>query len=173
MDRKFILSHLDYDPDTGIFTWKFNDKKPPQWNGKWGGKAAGSVSETTGYINININKKMTRAHRLAWIVAYGSEPANQIDHINGNRTDNRINNLRCVSNMENGKNQKLRSTNTSGLMGVGIHRGTGKYRSRIYHNNKEISLGLFDSFFEACCARKSAEKRYGYHENHGRPYNPS
>lgn len=168
ISRTLIIDRLDYCPGSGIFTWKYSANNPATWNGKWAGRTAGTVSATTGYVNINIEKNMVRAHRIAWLLFYGKEPDGQIDHINGVRTDNRICNLRCVSNKENGKNQKLRSTNSSGIMGVGPHRETGKYRSRIYFNNKEIHLGLFDCFFEACCARKSAENKYGYHENHGR-----
>ncbi len=108
------------------------------------------------------------SHRAAWAIYYGEYPKNHIDHINGVRTDNKIINLRDVTRSENQRNMKTHKHNTSGHTGVGFHKKTEKWRANIWKNNKQIHLGLFDDFEGAVAARKSAEKKYNYHPNHGR-----
>lgn len=108
------------------------------------------------------------AHRLAWFLYYGVEPIGQIDHINQNKTDNRIVNLRCVSNRENHRNMPIQKNNKSGLMGVHFSKLKRKWVSYIKVDGKRIHIGSFSGFFDACCARKSAEVKFGFHLNHGR-----
>jgi hypothetical protein len=91
-----------------------------------------------------------------------------IDHINGDRSDNRITNLRSVSHSGNTKNAKRRGDNLSGMTGVSFFRPKGTWRARINHNGETILLGYFRTYEEAVAARKAAEKIYEYHENHGR-----
>jgi len=92
----------------------------------------------------------------------------QIDHINGDRCDNRLLNLRVVSPQVNAMNRSNRSDNTSGCLGVCWHPSTQKWRARIKVMGKQKSLGLFAEKIDAICARKDAEKKYGFHRNHGR-----
>ena len=108
------------------------------------------------------------AHRVAWFLYYGCEPIGQIDHINQNKTDNRIVNLRCVSNRENHRNMPIQKNNKSGLMGVHFSRLKSKWVSYIKVDGKRIHIGSFSGFFDACCARKSAESKLGFHLNHGK-----
>lgn len=124
-------------------------------------------SDGRGYLKITIDYKEYNTHRLAWLYVYGEWP-NQIDHINGNRSDNRLSNLRNVNNQENSKNRRISSNNKSGIMGVSFCNTTSKWISQIYVNEKSKSLGYFKYKWDAICVRKSAEVEHGYHENHGR-----
>ena len=150
---------IHYNPDTGIFTWI--SKVSYKINV---GQKAGCV-DGRNYVNIFIKKIKYRAHRLAWLYITGKWP-DHIDHINGIRNDNRLINLRNVDKYENSKNLCLDKRNKLGI--TGVYSIKGSYRARINSNNKSYSLGCFSDFFEACCARKSAEIKYKFHENHGR-----
>ena len=98
----------------------------------------------------------------------GQFPQNETDHINGEREDNRWDNLRSVDAGENSKNTKKRSDNTSGIQGV--HWAKRNKHWHVYINEKggRTNLCYTHDFFEACCVRKSAELEYGFHQNHGR-----
>ncbi len=124
---------------------------------------------TTGYLSCNIIGKGSHVgqHRIAWFLVHGYWPK-EIDHINGARTDNRLCNLREVDRITQRRNQKLGSNNTSGLHGVYWHKNQKKWFAAIKINNVLKHLGSFKNFFEACCARKSAEAKYNFHPNHGR-----
>ena len=153
---------LSYDPETGIFTWL----KPTNCSIRVG--ASFGSAHHTGYITAHLDHKHYATHRLAWLYVHGEWPE-FIDHINHVRNDNRIVNLRNVTKIENGRNQKLRSTNKSGVMGVYWDKGASKWRAVITHNNKKVHLGWFKDLDDAATARKLAEIRYDYHENHGKP----
>lgn len=170
---------LSYDPLTGAFVWKqrgVNHFKPTMqrtqewlckwWNTRFAGTNAGSY-DPNGYILIRINGIDYRAHRIAWAMTYGAAPE-FIDHINGVRDDNRIENLRSIAQEGNAKNAKKRGDNRSGTTGVGFYPSKNKWRARINYKGKTIALGYFDTTEEAIAARKAAEKVYEYHENHGR-----
>jgi hypothetical protein len=122
----------------------------------------------TGYRYVGINLTTHSEHRLAWLMRTGAFPEGEIDHIDGNRLNQSPDNLRVVTHQENHRNKKRRCDNTSGMMGVHGDKRRGKWHARIKLDGKRIHLGYFDDFFEAACARKSAEKRYGFHRNHGR-----
>jgi hypothetical protein len=98
ISQEYLKSVLDYNKDTGEFTWIISKSGVCGKN-----PVAGGLCH--GYIRIRINGKKYFAHRLAWLYVYGSWPKNQLDHINGNRSDNRISNLRNVTNRENQQNQ--------------------------------------------------------------------
>ena len=124
---------------------------------------------TNKYRFVSVDGKEQLLHRALWEAANGTIPEGmQIDHINGNTLDNRLENLRVVTHQENARNQKRRNDNTSGVTGVSWNKKKQKWEARITDNGKLVFLGLHDDWFEAVCARKSAEKRLGYHENHGR-----
>jgi len=152
---------LHYNPDTGIFTWK------EYRSGVKSDGYAGCI-DAKGYKRITISYILYAAHRLAWMYMNGSFPESQIDHINGIPGDNRIRNLRSVSCSENLRNQKRRILNTSGCMGVYWYKSNSKWGAGIRVNRKNIHLGLYDDWFDAVCARKSAESKFNFHENHGR-----
>lgn len=165
--KEEICGLLDYNPETGLLHWKQRADVPKEWNSRFAGKQAFTSDDGSGYRVGAINNKNTRAHRVIWKMVHGTEPE-QIDHINGNRADNRIANLRAVVNAHNGRNQKLRISNSSGIMGVSFCKRAGKWRARITVNGKDKHLGIFKSYSEAVSARLSAEALHGFHENHGR-----
>ena len=90
-----------------------------------------------------------------------------IDHESGDGTDNRWCNLQSVTCQENGCNKRTPSNNTSGVTGVSLKKSTGRWQSSIKVNQVQFYLGSFIDFFEAVCARKSAEVSHGFHINHG------
>jgi hypothetical protein len=108
-----------------------------------------------------------QSHRLAWLYVYGKHPKRQIDHIDGDGLNNRINNLRDVTCRENLKNSRLRSNNTSGVSGVYFHKPSGKWQALIFTNSGRKYLGTFVDIKDAIAAREGAEIEHGYHENHG------
>ena len=131
------------------------------------GDAAGWVNGE-GYRVVSINKRKLYGHRIIWALFYGEWPKDQLDHINGIKDDNRIENLREATTMENGRNQKLFITNKTGLSGVSWFKAANKWEAYIYYNYRKMYLGMNEDFFEAVCARKAAELLLGFHENHGR-----
>ena len=166
---------LDYNPETGKFVWRPRPKEMfksergmMSWNSRLAGKAAFTNVGGHGYLVGYIFNKCRLAHRLAYAHHFGHWPKQNIDHINGDTTDNRIANLRDVSTQENLKNQKMPSHNTSGVCGVYWNKPTQKWLASISINGKNKHIGLFGDIEEAKAARKAAEIQYGYHPNHGR-----
>lgn len=155
---------LSYDPSTGEFRWKVNR------NRKKAGSVAGCEStkhDGKKYWCIQVDGKMYKAHRLAWLVTHGEFPPEQIDHIDGDGLNNRLENLRAVSDLENKRNLRKKSNNTSGVSGVRWRKDRQKWQALITVNRKKIHLGLFSDKSEAVAARRAAEAKYGFHENHG------
>ena len=161
-----LRNRLRYDPETGNLYWIPDQCRPEQSEGWWVGKQAGYV-DRTGYRRLSLSGKKYLAHRIAWAIHYGSWPINEIDHINGNKLDNRIVNLRNVSRADNNRNLPRRKSNTSGVTGVRRVK-LGKWRAMIKIDGKHHLLGSFVNFEDAVAARKAAEVEYGFHHNHGR-----
>ena len=163
---------LSYDPDTGLLTWR---RRPPEmftgerygkaWNSRYAGRPAFVTATRDGYRCGRIFEKSYFAHRVAYAIHYGAWPRDQVDHISGVKTDNRIANLRDVSRTENLRNAAKQSNNTSGVCGVYWHKNSGKWRGLIRVNGKLQSLGYFEDFGDAVVARKAAEVKYGFHPN--------
>lgn len=158
--RERLESKLHYDPDTGNFIWK----DPNPMSGMKKGDIAGGLNGA-GYILIRCCGERNLAHRLAWLYMTGQWPKDQIDHIDGNRSNNKFNNLRSVTRHENGKNKRIPKNAKYGIMGVRLFKG--KWVVNIIVNSANKHYGTYDDFFEACCKRKSIENKYGFHENHG------
>lgn len=152
---------LSYCKESGVFTWL----DPPSRRVKIG-DVAGAVNKD-GYVLIQICNKSFRAHRLAWFYAYGEWPVGQVDHINRNRSDNRINNLRITTNQGNSKNKSKPKNNTSGVPGVSWRKDRNKWQARIGVDFKQKSLGFYDDFDDAVAARKRAEEELGFDKTHG------
>jgi hypothetical protein len=107
------------------------------------GDEAGCL-KSDGYIHIKINGESYVAHRIIWVLHYGEIPSGlQIDHINGDRADNRIENLRLATHTENSRNQKINKDNSCGLKGVSFNKSREKYSSQIQVNGKQKFLGYF------------------------------
>lgn len=142
-----VLAVVSYCPDSGVFTWKWragDRRKLQTWNSRFAGKPCAGVNDE-GYLTIRINEKVYLAHRLAWLVSYGEVPAGMLDHINRNRLDNRVANLRVVTHFQNMQNRKMQRNNKSGFRGVSWDGKYGKWRARINAEGKCINLGYFDS----------------------------
>ena len=115
---------VDYDPATGVFTWKLRHwltGKATAWNTRFAGKVAGNVNKTIGYVLIDMFGAPQLAHRLAFIYMTGSAPST-VDHANGNRSDNSWGNLRACTPSQNVFNARLRKDNSLGVKGVVLHK---------------------------------------------------
>ena len=145
---------LSYDPATGVFVWiKARARQVLV------GSVAGTVGER-GYRRIIIKGKNYRAHRLAWLYVYGEWPDSELDHINRDKLDNRISNLRIVTRSENLQNTDIRKNNTSGTKGVWLNKIRQKWVASVTINNKYKHLGHFDTIEEAIAVRRAAEKEF-------------
>ena len=157
-----LKEHLHYNPETGIFT-----RIRSISNCVKVGDIAGSV-RLDGYLETSVKGAGYMNHRLAWLCVHGRFPKHQIDHVNHNRSDNRIINLREATNQENHRNRPMQKNNTSGVVGVHRCKTHKKWLAYIKIDGKFINLGYSDDKFEAICARMSANNKYGFHGNHGR-----
>lgn len=145
---------VEYFPESGIFIWKVQRKGPNRPNTR-----AGDLHKETGYRRIGINGIRILEHRLAWFFVHGKWTDKLIDHINGDRADNRILNLREANHSENLQNVvKPRRNNSTGVLGVAIYRG--KYVAQIHLNYKNHYLGAFDTLEEAARARNEGKKKF-------------
>jgi hypothetical protein len=144
---------VDYDPETGLFRWKLLSGKARP------GAIAGS-RHCQGYVAIGYQGHRMLAHRLAWAFVHGEFPRHEIDHINGDRTDNRIANLRDVSRSVNNENLRgARSHNKSGLLGVSRRNWCSTFGAAIRVNGKRYHLGSFPSAEKAHEAYLTAKRR--------------
>jgi hypothetical protein len=149
-----IEDSLKYNPQTGQLWWVQPSK------GRDLTKPAGGLNKK-GYYTVSItlsgNKKRLLSHRVAWFLYYGVWPKEQIDHINGVKTDNRLVNLREASNWQNQFNTQSRG-GTSRFKGVSFHKAKNNWRAVIQHNRKSKHLGSFDTEEEAAIAYNAAAK---------------
>ena len=152
---------LSYDPATGNLSWLVQRGKC----------AAGKIitcQNGSGYIVVRVDNVLLRAHRVAWAIINNEWPAKEIDHINGNRSDNRIENLRIANRFENMKNIKKAKTNKSGFKGVSWHKQGNFWQAHIRADNKNYYLGHYATPEEAHEAYKIASnKLHGIFANHG------
>jgi hypothetical protein len=185
-DRRQVMSELtpgdlrallEYDPLTGRLTWKARPasmfpggKQTPEHNAAiWNGKFAGVDARTTGrYARVAIMGGRYYAHRVAWAIHYGQWPALDVDHINGNKVDNRIANLREATVQENGQNIPIKCNNRSGTMGVRWREHASGWEAYITVDGRFIHIGYFKAKEDAIAARRDKERELGFHQNHGR-----
>ena len=180
LDVEFLKALFDYSATTGVIKHKprnpnmFDDGfhsaevQARRWNTRYANREAFTSLDTHGYRQSHVQGSLLRGHRVAWALHHGKWPSGQIDHVNGDRADNRIENLRDVSLWENAKNRSLQSNSSAEVMGVYWAPELNKWRARIGVGGKCKHLGVFVSKCDAVEARKYAERKYGYHTNHGR-----
>lgn len=159
---------LEHFKDGARYTAESNQKK---WNTRYANKPAGFFSPAHG-VQVRINKKQYLAHRIIWAMTYGSlSESHFIDHMDGDRSNNRISNLRLADHSLNAKNTKKPSDNKSGICGVSRFKSAtfDGWQIRWQANKKTVTKYSKD-FFDACAIRKSAELENGYYKNHGRSY---
>lgn len=153
-----LREYLYYESLTGVFTWV---NKNQNANCIKVGDIAGDLHKASGYTRICIDGKRHYAHRLAWLYMTGVMPKNLIDHINGDRSDNRFCNLREATIQQNNQNQKIsQKGNKSGFLGVSFKKATGKYKARVQANGKNKFLGYFVTPEEASKAYIEAKRIY-------------
>ncbi|HBZ17536.1 MAG TPA: Fis family transcriptional regulator [Pantoea sp.] len=149
-----LIRLLDYNQDTGVFTWNVAIGRRIK-----AGMKAGSIS-SNGYLKIKLNGKAYRAHHLAWLACKKEWPQQELDHINGDKLDNRIINLRLATRSQNNSNVLLRADNSSGYKGVSWQLPNRKWVARISINRKRITLGFFATKEEAAKAYRLASIQY-------------
>lgn len=169
-----LNSLLEYNPVSGKLFWKRRDRSEfssdricNSWNAKHAGKEALTSTTEHGYKHGTICGRAHRAHRVIWAMVHGYWP-DEIDHENGTKSDNRISNLRDVDSLTNSQNCSRRVDNTSGVTGVSFNKADKKWRAYISVRGNIRSLGFFNKIDDAIAARKDAEEKFGYHQNHGR-----
>jgi hypothetical protein len=158
LTREMAMQRLDYNPNTGEFRWK-----EPGTNRVKVGTIAGHVG-VEGYRRITIargggKQKRVMAHRIAWLIVHGEWPVAFVDHIDGNKTNNRIDNLRLATRSQNRMNTPIRADNTTGHKGVFISKNPNrakKYVAQIAVDGKQRTIGYFLTLDEAVAARTAA-----------------
>lgn len=146
--QNYLKETFNFDPETGIFVRIKNNRVV-------------ASHHCRGYIQISINRKAYLAHRVAWLYVYGEWPKNQIDHIDHDRTNNRIANLRDVSGHCNQQNRKIAAVNNKdGLLGAHLDKRTGRFNAHITINGKSRHIGAFDSKEKAHRAYVAVKRIY-------------
>jgi hypothetical protein len=179
-DQDVLLQLLRYDADTGKLFWLerdvsfFNDTASraasdtaAKWNTRYAGTEAFTTVSAAGYKEGHLLGSTTKAHRIIWKMVSGEE-AEFVDHINGGRADNRIQNLRSVTRGQNAKNACRSPSNKSGASGVRFDPRLKKWRVLIGVNGQRLHVGVYNCFTAALIARKRAEIAHDFHPNHGR-----
>lgn len=146
---------LRYEPDTGTFFWRIDTNKI----------SAGNIAgcrQSRGYWQIRINRRLYMAHRLAWLYVTGEWPKANIDHINGDRSDNRFVNLRIATNSQNAWNSRRRINNACGYKGVHYKKRLNKFVAQINVHGRVYHLGVFETPEGAHAAYcKAAKEHFG------------
>lgn len=170
---------LRYEPETGKLFYRERgpewfkggyrsaEGEASLWNAKYAGREACATLVPLGYKRGPILGTKFMAHVVIWTMVHGEPPENEIDHINGDRADNRLANLRAVTPSGNARNRRRRKDNASGV--TGVSRAGNLWQVNIAGEAGEwLYLGRFRSFDEAVAVRKAAEAKNGFHPNHGR-----
>jgi len=164
---------LSYDAEKGVLTCNVRtaqdvrsgtEGQAKRWNDRYAGKPALTARNNSGYPGGSVHKLSYLAHIVAWAIYYGEWPSLELDHINGDRTDYRICNLREVTHTENMRNAKMPKTNKSGVVGVTYCKRDKLWLAHI----KSQSIGYFKCKDDAIKARLSALQAENFHPNHGR-----
>lgn len=168
--RELVAAEID----VGTLTWR---ERPESmfplrrtalaWNRRYAGRPALNATDERGYLHGRIFNRKYYAHRVLVALSTGEWPK-EVDHINGDVTDNRQTNLRAVTHQENGRNQRCGSSNKSGVRGIHWSPRRGVWCAQIGVDMRRIGLGEFVDKESAIAARKEAERKYGFHTNHGR-----
>ena len=170
---EYLRELFDYDDGAGVLIWKsrpiymFRETSRSAyhnstiWNGRYAGQPAGAANNK-GYIHIKVDGRSLAAHRLIWLHQYGEPPSLSIDHIDGNKSNNRLSNLRQATRSQNAANTSCTKCNSSGFRGVVFNKQTNSYMARITKDGRSNYLGLFDTINEAKAAyERAAVMMYG------------
>jgi hypothetical protein len=148
-----VKEMFDYNEETGVLTWR-------RQNGhKKAGALAGSMEKKTGYMRVTLDRRQHTTHRVIWLYVHGKHPEHEIDHINGNRADNRICNLREATHAQNCQNRRKSCGKTSGFIGVKWNKARKVWSAAVFTNGKELYLGAFASAEAAYQAYVDAKRK--------------
>jgi hypothetical protein len=167
---EFCIEHFEYNEESGILTLRKHRGRGERLKV---GDAVGTIEKKDGYLVVKVRCKGHKVHRLIWLMKTGKLPEHQIDHIDGNILNNAWVNLRDVPVKINQMNKRTRYRGSSH---AGVRQDlrsgpNGKWSARIWHNNKNVNLGTFDTEEEAVKMRKEVQAYLGYHKNHGKLLN--
>jgi HNH endonuclease len=169
LTQNFLRECLDYEPETGTLRWRVRPRGHFQtlrahisWNTKHSTKVAGGF-DNRGYRRISIDGRFRKSRRIIWIWMTGRTPV-EVDHKNGNRGDNRWQNLRDTNRLGNQRNRKVNSNSTTTVAGVYIDKRTGRFQAQISVRGKQKRLGSFETLDAAVQARRAAEHEYDFHK---------
>jgi hypothetical protein len=148
-----LSERLQYDPQTGALTWRLRP------NGRVAANTQAGCIASTGYRVIRIDGRQWKAHRLVWLIVHGEEPAGDLDHVDGNRLNNRIENLREASDLDNAQNRRRANCNSAtGLLGVSAPARRPVFHAVIRAAGKKIHIGTYQSADQAHTAYLTAKR---------------
>jgi len=154
LTQEYLRERLDYDPETGVFTWKRSSLMNASWNGKFAGKPAGGI-RPDGYSRIVLDNKLHLSHRLAWVWMLGGAAPEVIDHADRDNKNNTWSNLRAATKSQNAVNSGLPVTNTTGVKGV-YRTPRGMWVAEYWKDGKKIRVGTFTTIDAARVNREAA-----------------
>jgi len=157
-----------YDDKSGKLFWNVRKYPCGSFNGRYAGKEAFTSTESKGYKNGEVYGINMKAHRVIWAIIYGDWPDGQIDHIDGNKSNNKPENLRQVDNKTNCRNQSMPKSNTSGYLGVSWNARMSMWHGKYKKDYKTFHVGYFNDLETASYAVNFARSTDGFHKNHGR-----
>lgn len=157
---------ITYNAETGEMKWRPR-AMPHHFNSRFAGRPALAGGDGDGYCHGAVLGMTVKAHRAAFCLHYGRWPDGDVDHANGDRSDNRISNLRETTRAGNATNRARSSANTSGATGVVWLKRARRWKAQIKINGKTRHLGQFEDYTMAVQARRSAETRLGFSPRHG------
>ena len=163
LEYREALELFRYDYETGVLYWRWrvNSRVPKTLE-------AGAQNKSNGYLYVTVHGRRYLVHRVVMLMCYGFYGEGlEVDHINHVRNDNRLDNLRFVTHGENMRNKSVSSKNTSGVTGVYFSKAKKKYRAQIKVDRETIYLGIFDTLEGAAEARRQADRKYKFNNNHG------
>lgn len=168
-----LRNFIKYSPESGEFLWKpradlfFKSASIARaWNNRWAGSPAFSTRLESGYLCGRFFGKVFLAHRVAWAMENKDPGDLFIDHINGNKSDNRISNLRLCTAKMNARNRPIGSNNKSGFIGVSWHSTNRRWQATITIDKKTTHIGYFETALDAAQARRRAEMQNGFRHRH-------
>ncbi len=154
-----LNSLFDYNPEDGVLRWKYQSSRGKDWNKQRAGKPAGST-KADGYMQVGFNGRVMYYHRIVWAMMSGECPDGSfIDHIDGDRSNNRISNLRLASISENNANAKIHKSNKSGIKGVSWAVKPQKWHAAIVFQKKSYFVGQFSKLEDAANAMRMAREK--------------
>jgi hypothetical protein len=172
IDPELLRQILRYEPETGKLFWlphiafgPITEGYAKSFNSRWAGTEAFTSKMHNGYFQGHVLSSKQASHRVIWALVYGEWPI-EVDHINGDRSDNRLANLREVDRSQNCRNAALRKSRVGATVGVRFNKGA--WQATITSRGKRQHLGRFQNKDEAIAVRKAAERNLGFHANHGR-----